>query len=218
MALCFVRTISFPHLLRSQPRDAHTQKPAGAILASCSCLDPRAYLRLTLPSAASQRRAAPSSPCRKPLPSAAGCSRCAANFASRPIRLPASSCTSVCLGASLFLPVVDGWFSYGTANLEEMTGLGSLLGLGIINFSDAAIYAARIPGRDKIRFDRPKPIILGCINWCLACVGGLVRLLRLLRVMDAWDRVGGNVSGYAKACGNNGKQRHFRGAHAWQSE
>ncbi|OAA77691.1 adiponectin receptor protein 1 [Akanthomyces lecanii RCEF 1005] len=51
------------------------------------------------------------------------------------------------LGSSLFAPVLHGWSRFGLAALDDMMGLKSFLGLALINFSGAALYAARIPER-----------------------------------------------------------------------
>lgn len=102
----------------------------------------------------------------------------------------------VFLGASLFSPVVHGLFSFGLAQLEEMMGLKSFLGLALINFSGAAIYAARIPERwYPGTFD-----LLGqSHNWMhvLVLTGALVRLGGLLQVADAWQE-GGDMHGFCE--------------------
>lgn len=95
----------------------------------------------------------------------------------------------VALGASLFLPVTHGLLSYGATDLEEMMGLWSFFGLGVINFSGAALYAARIPERwFPVKFD----LIGQSHNWMhvLVLAGALVRLRGLLQVMDAWEEGG----------------------------
>lgn len=99
----------------------------------------------------------------------------------------------VALGASLFLPVIHGALSYGPAGLEEMMGLWSFFGLGVINFSGAAVYAARIPERwFPAKFD----LVGQSHNWMhvLVLAGALVRLRGLLQVMEAWDD-GGVLAG-----------------------
>lgn len=102
----------------------------------------------------------------------------------------------VALGASLFLPVTHGLLSYGPADLEEMMDLGSFFGLGAINFSGAAIYAARIPERwFPAKFD----LVGQSHNWMhvLVLTGALVRLRGLLQVIEAWDE-GGRLHGYCE--------------------
>ena len=103
----------------------------------------------------------------------------------------------VSLGASLFLPVVHGLLAHGSAALEEMMALRSFLGLAVINFSGAALYAARVPERwFPARFD----LVGQSHNWMhvLVLAGALVRLRGLLRVVDAWDE-GGSLHGYCEA-------------------
>ncbi len=73
----------------------------------------------------------------------------------------------VSLGAGLFAPLVHGIYTFGWTNLDEMMGLGSFLGLSIINFCGAAVYAARIPERwfpeDLIILDK---VTTGCTYLC----------------------------------------------------
>ncbi|KAI1500453.1 HlyIII-domain-containing protein [Biscogniauxia marginata] len=89
------------------------------------------------------------------------------------------------LGASLFAPVVHGLWRFGGEELDTMMGLRSFLGLALINFSGAAIYAARVPERwFPHRFD-----LLGqSHNWMhvLVLTGALVRLWGLLEVIERW--------------------------------
>jgi adiponectin receptor len=52
------------------------------------------------------------------------------------------------LGLSVFFPVIHGLFLFdGYDELRERMSLSYLIGLGVLNFSGAAIYAARIPER-----------------------------------------------------------------------
>ena len=91
------------------------------------------------------------------------------------------------LGTSLFAPVFHGAHLYGWARLEEMMGLESYLGLAVVNFSGAAVYAMRIPERwFPGRFD----IIGMSHNWMhiLVLTGALVRLRGLLSVVEIWNR------------------------------
>ncbi|KAI1325448.1 adiponectin receptor protein 1 [Xylariaceae sp. FL0255] len=91
----------------------------------------------------------------------------------------------VFLGTSLFAPVAHGLMCYGQ-DLEAMMGLQSFLGLAIINFTGAAIYAARIPERWFPRaFD-----LLGQshnIMHVMVLTGALVRLHGLLEVARYWE-------------------------------
>jgi adiponectin receptor len=50
------------------------------------------------------------------------------------------------LGACLFAPVAHGWTGFGPKLYETME-LPSFLGLAVVNFSGAALYASRIPER-----------------------------------------------------------------------
>ena len=89
------------------------------------------------------------------------------------------------LGASLFGPLLHGRVLYGEA-IGDMMGLYSFLGLAVINFSGAAVYAMRIPERwFPGRFD-----LLGqSHNWMhvLVLTGALVRLAGLTTVVEAWQ-------------------------------
>lgn len=91
------------------------------------------------------------------------------------------------LGGSLFAPVLHGSFKYGLTALDDMMGLKSFFGLALINFSGAAIYAARIPERwYPGTFD-----LLGqSHNWMhvLVFTGALVRLSGLLAVCELWQK------------------------------
>ena len=51
------------------------------------------------------------------------------------------------LGLSTFLPIIHGALIYPYSTMDLRVGLSGFLGLGILNFSGAAIYAARIPER-----------------------------------------------------------------------
>lgn len=91
----------------------------------------------------------------------------------------------VFLGTSLFAPVLHAWLLYGDG-LNEMMGLKSFLGLAAINFSGAAVYAARIPERwFPGRFD-----LLGQshnLMHVLVLTGALVRLDGLVGVARLWQ-------------------------------
>ena len=95
----------------------------------------------------------------------------------------------VFLGLSLWVPIAHAAFRYGSVELEEMVGLKSYLGLALINFSGAAVYAARIPERwFPGRFD-----LLGqSHNWMhvLVLTGAVVRMGGLLVVAETWNRGG----------------------------
>ncbi|KAI1858429.1 uncharacterized protein JN550_012639 [Neoarthrinium moseri] len=91
----------------------------------------------------------------------------------------------VFLGSSLFAPCIHGLLRFGGA-IEEMMGLKSFLGLAAINFTGAAVYAARIPERwYPATFD-----LLGqSHNWMhvLVFTGAVVRLQGLLAVTESWQ-------------------------------
>jgi adiponectin receptor len=90
------------------------------------------------------------------------------------------------LGTSLFAPVVHGLVRFGAGRLQAMMGLSSFFALALINFSGAAVYAARIPERwYPGAFD-----LLGqSHNWMhvLVLAGALVRLRGLYDTMGRWQ-------------------------------
>ncbi|CAJ2506398.1 Uu.00g005280.m01.CDS01 [Anthostomella pinea] len=90
------------------------------------------------------------------------------------------------LGASLFAPLIHGIWRFGGAELDAMMGLGSFLGLAIINFTGAAVYAMRIPER---WFPRRFDLLGQSHNWMhvLVLTGALVRLRGQLEVMSRWQ-------------------------------
>lgn len=89
------------------------------------------------------------------------------------------------LGTSLFVPVLHAHWKLGGALPQQRTGLSSFLGLAVINFTGAAVYAARIPERwYPRRFD-----LLGqSHNWMHVFVlaGALVRFYGLLEAAEYW--------------------------------
>lgn len=93
------------------------------------------------------------------------------------------------LGASLFTPIIHGLTLFGWAMLDEMMGLESFFGLGLINFSGAAVYAARIPER---WFPRTFDLLGQSHNLMhlLVLTGALVRLNGLLTVASRWQEYG----------------------------
>ncbi len=76
---------------------------------------------------------------------------------------------------------------YGWEQLDQMMGVESFFGLGFINFSGAAIYAARIPER---WFPRRFDMLGQSHNWMhlLVLTGALVRLSRDLGRSIAMER------------------------------
>lgn len=90
------------------------------------------------------------------------------------------------LGASLFTPIIHGLFKFGWNELDEMMGLESFFGLGLINFSGSAVYASRIPER---WFPRRFDLLGQSHNWMhvLVLTGALVRLNGLLVVVRRWQ-------------------------------
>lgn len=101
------------------------------------------------------------------------------------------------LGASLFTPIMHGLSQVGWDKLDEMMGLDSFFGLGLINFSGAAVYATRIAER---WFPRRFDLLGQSHNWMhlLVLTGALVRLDGLLVIMRRWQEVG-DVDGYCRA-------------------
>lgn len=89
------------------------------------------------------------------------------------------------LGASLFAPVAHGLLRFGSAELSAGMGLGSFLGLALVNFTGAAVYAARIPER---WFPGTFDLLGQSHNWMhvLVFAGALVRLQGLLEVTAHW--------------------------------
>ncbi len=51
------------------------------------------------------------------------------------------------LGLSAFLPIIHGTLLYPYVTLQNRMGISNFLGLGILNLTGAAIYAARVPER-----------------------------------------------------------------------
>jgi adiponectin receptor len=94
----------------------------------------------------------------------------------------------VFLGTSLFVPIFHGAYRYGWNRLEEMMALESYLGLAVINFSGAAVYAMRIPER---WFPGKFDLIGMSHNWMhvLVLTGALVRLRGLLWAVTEWNRI-----------------------------
>jgi len=87
----------------------------------------------------------------------------------------------VFLGTSLYAPVMHGGMRYGWPRLNRLMGLESYVGLAVINFSGAAIYAVRIPER---WFPETFDLAGHSHNWMhvLVLAGALVRLRGLLVV------------------------------------
>ncbi|KAI1096419.1 HlyIII-domain-containing protein [Rostrohypoxylon terebratum] len=85
------------------------------------------------------------------------------------------------LGASLFAPIVHGLFRVGREELENAMELWSFLGLALINFSGAAVYAMRIPER---WFPGTFDLLGQSHNWMhvLVLTGAVMRLEGLLAV------------------------------------
>jgi len=99
------------------------------------------------------------------------------------------------LGASLFAPVVHAWRGFGggedgLAAVSAVMGLRSFLGLALVNFAGAAVYAARVPER---WFPGTFDLLGQSHNWMhvLVFTGALIRLGGLLEVCDGWAAEGG---------------------------
>lgn len=101
------------------------------------------------------------------------------------------------LGISAFIPVVHGLVSNGWETMNQQTSLIHFLGLGLLNFTGAVIYAARIPERWFPRvFD-----IYGSshqIMHVLVICGALSYMTGLIKALEFW-RLSGDSS--AGACG-----------------
>lgn len=91
------------------------------------------------------------------------------------------------LGASLFAPVVHGIIRFGFTELSDMMDLRSFLGLAVVNFSGAAIYAVRIPER---WFPETFDLIGQSHNLMhgLVFMGAVIRLNGLHAVIDRWHQ------------------------------
>lgn len=89
------------------------------------------------------------------------------------------------LGTSLFAPVVHGLLRFGS-DLQPMMGLASFLALALINFSGAAVYAARIPER---WYPKTFDLLGQSHNWMhvLVLTGALVRLKGLRDTVGVWQ-------------------------------
>ncbi|KAF3939478.1 hypothetical protein ABW19_dt0205662 [Dactylella cylindrospora] len=92
----------------------------------------------------------------------------------------------VLLGVSAFLPVAHGLYAYGFEELDARMGLTNFIGLGMWQFTGAAIYAARIPERwFSRRFD--------CwgqshqIMHVLVVFGAICNERGLLRAIEYWN-------------------------------
>jgi adiponectin receptor len=90
------------------------------------------------------------------------------------------------LGVSTFFPVVHGIYIYGLEDLNERMSLSYFIGLAVVNFTGAAIYATRIPERwFPKRFD-----ILGNshqLMHVLVLLGGIIQERGLLRAIEWWS-------------------------------
>ena len=93
------------------------------------------------------------------------------------------------LGSSLFIPAIHGVIVNGWSVQNERMSLQYFLGLGILNFGGAAIYAVRIPERWYPRsFD-----IWGSshqIMHVLVVCGALSHLTGLLHALEFWNARG----------------------------
>lgn len=91
------------------------------------------------------------------------------------------------LGASLFAPIVHGLVRFGWTVLDGNMDLASFFGLALINFSGAAVYAARVPER---WFPATFDLLGHSHNWMhvLVLTGALVRLSGLLVVASRWQQ------------------------------
>ncbi|KAH9894587.1 adiponectin receptor protein 1 [Xylariomycetidae sp. FL2044] len=86
------------------------------------------------------------------------------------------------LSASLFAPIAHGVIVFGLGALERRMGLRSFLALALINFTGAAVYAARVPER---WFPRTFNLLGQSHNWMhvLVLTGAWVRWAGLVQVV-----------------------------------
>lgn len=102
--------------------------------------------------------------------------------------------TYTSLGASTFFPIIHGLFIYGYEEVNRRMSLDYFLGLGVLNFTGAAVYAARIPERWFPRtFD-----IWGSshqIMHVLVVLGALTFERGLLKAVEFWSYHGKSVCG-----------------------
>lgn len=100
------------------------------------------------------------------------------------------------LGLSAFLPAYHGVRINGWQQQNRMMSLKHFMGLGLLNFTGAAIYAARIPERwYPTRFD-----VFGAshqIMHVLVMCGAVSHSLGLLQAFEYWN----NLKTVGKACG-----------------
>jgi adiponectin receptor len=91
------------------------------------------------------------------------------------------------LGLSTFFSVAHGALVYGLEELNERASLTYFAGLGALNFTGAAIYAARVPERwHQKRFD-----IWGSshqVMHVLVVLGAISQERGLLRAMEWWSQ------------------------------
>ena len=96
------------------------------------------------------------------------------------------------LGASTFFPIIHGLFIYGYDEVNRRMSLDHFLGLGVLNFSGAVIYAARIPERWFPRtFD-----VWGSshqLMHVLVVVGAMSFEQGLLKAIGFWNGPGRNI-------------------------
>lgn len=97
------------------------------------------------------------------------------------------------LGASLFAPVVRGIWLYGWQTLNQRMQVTHFLGLAVINFAGAAVYAMRIPER---WFPGTFDLIGQSHNWMhvLVFTGAVVRFVGLLEAQRYWNQSGGSAA------------------------
>ncbi|KAG8631841.1 hypothetical protein KVT40_000981 [Elsinoe batatas] len=90
------------------------------------------------------------------------------------------------LGSSLFAPCIHGLQLYGWELLDIRMSLSYFIGLALINFSGAAIYAARIPKR---WYPKTFDLIGQSHNLMhlLVILGAVVRLRGLLGRLHYWE-------------------------------
>lgn len=100
------------------------------------------------------------------------------------------------LGASAFIPIAHGVYKNGWEVQNQRQANSYFIGLGILNFTGAAIYAVRVPERwYPKRFD-----ILGSshqIMHVLVMCGALCYSVGLVKAFEYWQ---GKARGVGGAC------------------
>lgn len=102
------------------------------------------------------------------------------------------------LGASLFVPAAHGVYRVGWAEQNRRMSLNYFIGLGVLNFSGAALYAARIPER---WFPEVFDVVGQSHNimHVLVVCGAMSHLTGLLKALDYWTMQADALGGICKS-------------------